>query len=303
MPLFHFSAPLDFSATLRYIGRFENDTLHAVRDDAYYHVLSDARGYFLVEVKAAKTQTLQVTIVKGTTNSVREKLLAHFVERTFGPDEILNAFYKQRGKDVEIKRLTRKFRGVRLVGIVNLWDCMSWSVIGQQVSVYSAFATRSRLTQLCGAQVRWNGDIYEGFPTPSAFLKLSSEAMRAAGLSRQKAGYLTGIAQQFVSGQLNENELCAAPPEHMRAALLALKGIGPWSADYAMMRMHRDPDACPFEDIGVRDAVAHEYGLTEQASIEQVKTISENWRPFRAYTTFYLWQTLLKKKTRSKDQG
>jgi DNA-3-methyladenine glycosylase II len=102
---------------------------------------------------------------------------------------------------------------------------------------------------------------------------------------------------------LNENELCAAPPEHMRAALLALKGIGPWSADYAMMRMHRDPDACPFEDIGVRDAVAHEYGLTEQASIEQVKTISENWRPFRAYTTFYLWQTLLKKKTRSKDQG
>lgn len=302
MPLFRFSAPLDFPATLRYIGRFENDTVHAVRDRCYYHVLADGARYVLAEVREHGPQTLRADLVTGRRSARTDSLVAKFIARTFGPDDTLHAFYHMRNKDDVLRRLIKRFRGVRLVGVVSLWECLCWSVIGQQVSVYSAFATRSRLTKLCGAQVAWNGDVYEGFPTPQNFLALSGEQMRAAGLSRQKASYLTGIAGAFVSGVLEEAALCGGDPEAMRAALLALKGIGPWSADYAMMRMHRDPDACPYEDIGLRAAVAREYALPEQATVAEVKYISERWRPFRAYATFYLWQTLLKPQGNSREK-
>lgn len=314
--LFSFSAPLDFRQTLRYIGRFENDTLHAVRDDAYYHLLGDDRGYFLVKVRSAPPQLdwggqgggkppsrvkspqpgrnlLQAQIVQGGHWKLREQQLSHFLARTFGPDETLNAFYRWRGKDEVLRRLVRRFRGVRVVGVASLWECLLWSVIGQQVSVQSAFAVRSRVTRLSGAQVTWRGQLYEGFPTPEALLSLTPQQLRDCGFSRQKAEYALGIAEQILSGDLNEAALCSGPPSAMRGALLALRGIGPWSVEYAMMRLHADPDACPYEDIGLRNAITREYGLARQATVREVEELSEHWRPFRAYATFYLWQTLL----------
>jgi DNA-3-methyladenine glycosylase II len=312
--VYTFSAPLDFRKTLRYIGRFENDTVHAVRDDAYYHVLGDEQGYFLVQVtpptppasrgesespprsqgsRGGSISSLAATIVHGRCSKSREQEVARFMARTFGPDETLNAFYRCRGTGAVLRLLVRRFRGVRVVGVANLWECLLWSVIGQQVSVQSAFAVRSRVTRLAGAQVSWRGDLYEGFPTPQALLTLSSQQLRDCGFSRQKAEYARGIAEQMVSGHLDEDALCGGPPDAMREALLALRGIGPWSVEYAMMRMHADPDACPYEDIGLRNAVAREYGLPRQATMREVEEISEQWRPFRAYATFYLWQTLL----------
>jgi DNA-3-methyladenine glycosylase II len=312
--LYSFSAPLDFPKTLRYIGRFENDTLHAVRDNAYYHVLADDKGYFLVEVKVpeqSKTRTseqtnirsassflvprssLDATIVHGRSSKAREQLVTRFMARTFGPDETLNQYYKWRGKDEVQRRLAKRFRGVRLIGVTNLWECLIWSIIGQQVSVQSAFAVRSRVTRMAGAQVAWQGQIYEGFPTPAALLKLSAQQLRDCGFSHQKAGYSLGIAEQIVAGELDEEKLRVLPLPEVRKKLLALKGIGPWSVEYAMMRLHLDPDSCPYEDIGLRNAIAKEYGLDRQATMAEVEALSETWRPFRAYASFYLWQTLL----------
>ena len=94
-------------------------------------------------------------------------------------------------------------------------------------------------------------------------------------------------------GELNEAELLKLPPHEARAKLLALHGIGPWSVEYCMMRVHGDADACPVADIGLRNAIANVYGLRHQATIQEVERITAAWRPFRAYGTFYIWYTLL----------
>ena len=104
--------------------------------------------------------------------------------------------------------------------------------------------------------------------------------------------YLRSLARAIVNGDLIEDELLALPYDQIRLRLRALRGLGPWSVEYAMMRVAGDPDACPVEDIGLRNAIGHEYGLGRQATLAETRTISERWRPFRACATFYLWQTL-----------
>ncbi|MCC6476337.1 DNA-3-methyladenine glycosylase 2 family protein [bacterium] len=286
-----FSAPFDFEKTTLYIGRYENAQSHAVTGESFCHVLSDEDGCYLVEIRVEGKDAVRAAVVKGRVSSSRMRAIEYFLEQTFGPDDELNAFYEFAKRDVMLDEWVNKFRGLRLVGVANLWECLSWSIIGQQVSVASAFATRSRLAHYCDAVVEWKHRIYEGFPPPEAILSLTEDEMRSCGLSRQKGEYLQGLAQEILSGYL-----CAylsGSPSESRERLLKIRGIGPWSVEYAMMRVHGDPDACPYEDIGLRNAIAREYGLGRQATIEETKKITEDWRPFRSYGTFYAWFTLL----------
>ncbi len=288
-----FTAPFSFERTARYIGRYENAQTHAVSDKQFCQVLADSDGYYLVEVTPREMNGVNAQIVVGKSSSARAAQLQHYMLRTFGSDDELSRFYEFSESDRYLKKWTRDYRGLRLVGIYSLWECLSWSIIGQQVSVASAFSVRSRLALYCGAVVQWQGKVYEGFPTPEAVLCMTPEELRNCGLSRQKGEYLQGLAQELILEYLSESLLTDSDPQQIRARLIRLRGIGPWSVEYAMMRVHGDPDACPYEDIGLRNALAREYGLGRQASMEQTRTITESWRPYRGYATFYIWFTLL----------
>ena len=210
-----------------------------------------------------------------------------------GPDEPLLAFYRAARKDPVLARLTQRFRGVRLVGVWDLWECLGWSILGQQVSVQSAFAMRARLARMSGAVVTYKGTVFEGFPTPADLLKLSDDgAARLRPVARQGRLPAQHRPRASQSGALVEDELLALPFDEARLRLRALRGLGPWSVEYAMMRVVGDPDACPVEDIGLRNALGREYALGHQATLEETRAITDRWRPFRAYATFYLWQTL-----------
>ncbi|RPH95950.1 DNA-3-methyladenine glycosylase 2 family protein [candidate division KSB1 bacterium] len=191
-----------------------------------------------------------------------------------------------------LARLTRKFRGVRLVGMVDLWECLLWSIIGQQISVAAAFSVRSRLARRTGAVVSWKGIEFEGFPTPERLCEFSIAQIHGCGFTRQKAEYARDIARMFADGMISDEAITSLPFAEARQQLLALRGIGPWSVEYAMMRAALDPDACPVEDIGLRNAIGKAYGLGRQATVQQTTSICEAWRPFRAFATFYFWQTL-----------
>jgi DNA-3-methyladenine glycosylase II len=290
--VFEFAAPLNFDRTLAYIGRYETALRSAVQDGVVFQVLSDEKGYFLVQVSAAGPRTLKARQLTGRSSKSRVALLEKFVYRSFGSDRELRAFYRFAKSDSVLADIVKRFRGVRLVGVVSLWECLGWSILGQQVSIASAFAMRSRLVRRAGAVVEWNGERYEGFPAPADVLKLSGDEMRQCGLSRGKADYVHSLACMFHSGALAEDNIFALSFDEARARLLNLRGIGPWSVEYAMMRSVGDPDACPLADIGLRNAIGKAYAIGRQATMEETINITERWRPFRAYGTFYLWQTL-----------
>lgn len=293
MHIHTFNAPFSFSRTAKYIGRYENAQTHAVSDEQFCQVLVDDAGYFLIEVTPHGESAVRAEIKVGRATDARLAQVRHYLQRTFGCDNELLRFYKFAETNQYLKKWTRDYCGLRLVGIHSLWECLSWSIIGQQVSVASAFSTRSRLALYCGAVVEWQDKIYEGFPTSEAVLSLTPDELRECGLSRQKGEYLQGLALELQLGYLRESLLTESDPAGIRRRLIQLRGVGPWSVEYAMMRVHGDSDACPFEDIGLRNAIAREYGLGRQASIEETKRITESWRPYRGYATFYIWYTLL----------
>ncbi len=293
--VFEFSAPLDFARTLKYIGRYETAQRHAVADGKYYQVLHEGSGYFLVEVRELKKQVLAARIVKGRNSQRRERLITRFIQRTFGPDDELKRFYRFAKQDKVLADLVKRFRGLRLVGVVNLWECLAWSILGQQVSVRSAFAMRSRLVRAAGAVMTYKGIEFEGFPPPSVMLEMSETRLRECGTTRQKAVYLRYLADQIERRKLDEDSVLALPPDEARKRLLSLHGIGPWSVEYSMMRVHGDTDACPLEDIGLRNAISRVYGLDHQATISETEAVTDSWRPWRSYGTFYIWFTLLEK--------
>jgi DNA-3-methyladenine glycosylase II len=157
------------------------------------------------------------------------------------------------------------------------------SIIGQQVSTKAAQAIYGRLTDRYGGRT----------PTPVEVLEDDPEEMRAAaGLSRAKAGYLRSLAQHVVDGSLELERLDQLPDEQVIAELVAVKGLGLWSAHMFLMFHLQRRDVLAWGDLGIRRAVMITYELPEMPDAATVQRIGEPWRPERTLACRYLWASL-----------
>jgi 3-methyladenine DNA glycosylase/8-oxoguanine DNA glycosylase len=145
-------------------------------------------------------------------------------------------------------------------------------VLEQQVSLASAKAAFDRLAARLGAV------------TPEGVLSLGDEELRADGFSRQKTRYARALAAAVTEGALDLDGLAALDDESARQTLVALPGIGPWTANYVAMRALAWPDAFLGGDLVVRRAL----DVTTAAAAER---IAEPWRPWRSYAVLHLWSS------------
>ena len=154
-------------------------------------------------------------------------------------------------------------------------------ILEQQVSLASARAAFNRLLALATPL------------TPARFLQLDDETLRAIGFSRQKASYSRHLAQAIVRGEFDLDGLAALPDAAARAALLARKGIGPWTADvYLLMCLGRS-DSWPVGDLGLLVAVQTVKRLAQRPTAVEMVEIAEPWRPWRAIAARLLWHHYL----------
>jgi DNA-3-methyladenine glycosylase II len=131
-----------------------------------------------------------------------------------------------------------------------------------------------------------------GVPTPAGFACLSDEALRAAGISRQKSSYLRDLCDKVSSGAIGLETLDAMSDEEVIASLVQVKGIGRWSAEmFLIFRLHR-PDVLPVDDLGIVTAVQKAYRLRKRPTRERLHKIGEAWRPYRSVASWYLWRSL-----------
>jgi DNA-3-methyladenine glycosylase II len=157
------------------------------------------------------------------------------------------------------------------------------SITGQQLSVLAARAIYGRLT------ARFDGRA----PTPQEILADEPEELRAAaGLSRAKVGYLRSLAEHVLSGELELARLDDLPDEQVIAELVAVKGLGMWTAQMFLM-FHLDrPDVLPVGDLGIRRAMERAYALDALPLAAEMEQIAEGWRPHRTLACRYLWRSL-----------
>jgi DNA-3-methyladenine glycosylase II len=157
------------------------------------------------------------------------------------------------------------------------------AIVGQQLSTKAARSIFARLTD------RFDGRA----PTPEEVLADDPEELRAAaGLSRPKVGYLRSLAEHVLSGELELERLEELSDEDVIAELIAVKGLGVWTAHMFLMFQLQRPDVLPVGDLGIRKAIERAYELDELPGAEQIESIAQPWRPQRTLACRYLWRSL-----------
>jgi DNA-3-methyladenine glycosylase II len=156
------------------------------------------------------------------------------------------------------------------------------SIVGQQLSTKAARSIYERLLEQFDGRV----------PSPAELLAADPEAIRGAGLSRAKVAYLRDLAAKVENGELDTDALADLSDEDVSAQLIAVKGLGQWTADMFLIFHLGRPDVLPVGDLGIRRAVQQRYGLSELPGPTDLERIAEPWRPHRSLASLYLWTSL-----------
>ena len=156
------------------------------------------------------------------------------------------------------------------------------AIVGQQLSTKAARTIYLRVLDLFGGAT----------PSPEQLLEASEEDLRACGLSGRKTEYIRDLAAHVLSGELELDRLEELGDEVAIAEIVAVRGLGQWTAEMFLIFHLQRPDILSGGDLGIRKAVQLEYGLEEMPTPTRVLEIGEPWRPHRSLASLYLWESL-----------
>ena len=183
-------------------------------------------------------------------------------------------------KDRVMKRLIPQFEGAALQSRGDAFSTLARSIVGQQISVKAA-------------QTVW--DRFAALPqdmTPEGVLKLKVDDMRAAGLSARKVDYLVDLAVHFSGGKLRVQQWESLDDEAIIAELVAIRGIGRWTAEMFLIFYLMRPNVLPLDDPGLIAGISHNYFSGDPVSRSDAREVAEAWKPWSSVATWYIWRSL-----------
>jgi DNA-3-methyladenine glycosylase II len=156
------------------------------------------------------------------------------------------------------------------------------AIVGQQLSTKAARTIYGRVLDLFGGST----------PPPERLLEVEESDLRAAGLSGRKVEYIRDLARHVLSGELELDRLGELEDERVIEEIVAVRGLGRWTAEMFLIFHLERPDVLSGGDLGIRKAVQVEYGLEDMPAPQRVLEIGEPWRPHRSLASLYLWESL-----------
>jgi DNA-3-methyladenine glycosylase II len=196
------------------------------------------------------------------------------VLKLLGAEFDLDSFYAFAATQPVLSELVQRLRGLRPPIAPDPFESLVTSITAQQVSLHAAFAVRSRLVQAFGVQT---GRVW-AFPTRERLALAAEDELFALGFSGRKAEYVLGLARSEVDFDV----LALLPDDEVRSTLVALRGIGEWTAEWFLARHLARPRAWPVGDIGLRKAVRHFYGDADE------RAARARFEPFENLSAHYL---------------
>jgi DNA-3-methyladenine glycosylase II len=154
------------------------------------------------------------------------------------------------------------------------------AIVGQQISVKAAQSVWNRLVACVGEM------------TPEGVLARPRAQLRACGLSDRKTEYIADLAQHFVNGSIHVHRWPQMADEEIIAELVAVRGIGRWTAEMFLMFNLLRPDVFPLDDLGLQKGIRLAYFKGRKVSLRTMRRVGELWRPWRSVATWYLWRSL-----------
>ncbi len=183
-------------------------------------------------------------------------------------------------KDRVMKKLIPQFGDAILQTRGDAFVTLARSIVGQQISVKAAQAVWDRFDLLCKRM------------SPAAVLKLKVDDMRAVGLSARKVEYLVDLAVHFSSGTVHVQAWQEMDDEAIVDELVAIRGIGRWTAEMFLIFHLLRPNVLPLDDVGLINGISRNYFSGEPVSRSDVREVAQPWGPYSTVATWYIWRSL-----------
>jgi len=188
-------------------------------------------------------------------------------------------------RDRVMKNLIPKFGDARLQSNSDAFTTLARSIVGQQVSTRSAQGTWRKLV---ASVDRAPDDAL----VPAAVLKLPEGTLRAVGLSGRKVEYLSDLARHFDDGAVHVAQWHDMEDEAIVEELVAIRGIGRWTAEMFLIFHLLRPNVLPLDDPNLLRGISENYFSGEPVSRAEARELGEGWSPYRSVATWYLWRSL-----------
>jgi 3-methyladenine DNA glycosylase/8-oxoguanine DNA glycosylase len=244
MPLLRLPEPYDFALSTERFRRFGPDRANLWHEGGLHRVVAGRE----LRIEPAPGG-VSVEPLEAAQEPVVRKLL--------GCEFELEPFYDWAAGEPVLARLTVALRGFRPPLAPDPFESLVTSITAQQVSLHAAVAIRSRLIERYGEP----GELAAGFPSAERVAGAEPADLVALGFSTRKAEYVVALAR----ADLRLDELASLPDDEVKARLVALRGLGVWTADWFLARHLARPQAWPAGDLGLRKAALHFYGVEAEA--------------------------------------
>jgi DNA-3-methyladenine glycosylase II len=280
-----------YDLCLSFLKRSPKEILHRVEHDTVYKALT-IEGLPIIFQMTQRNNNLHIDFLNGNPEPKIQSQVKIYIREWFDLDTDLRPFYALARKDDLLKNLAKKFYGYRIVGQPDLFESLIWAVLGQQINLQFAYTLKQRFVQQFGALIQYLNKDYYLFPEPQRVAGLSDGDLLPLQFSRQKSQYVKLIGEAFAIGSVSKEKLCRLSFDEAKTELMKIKGIGNWTANYALMKTFRYPHAFPLEDAGLHNAIKNLRGMKKKPSLNEVKRIFKNYKGWEAYATLYLWKSL-----------
>lgn len=212
-----------------------------------------------------------------------------YATRLLALDGDPTAFKKAFGKHPQLADLVKKRPHLRLGRTASIFEALTWAILGQQITVSFATQLRRDVIQLAGTKHK-SGMI--AHPTPAQLAAIEPAQLTPLKLSRSKADYLLGAARAVATGALDLDALPTLSPADAFERLRALRGIGPWTAYYVLLRGAGLPDVAPIGDAGLSAALQRAFDLPARPTPQEQADLMARFAPHRSLATAHLWASL-----------
>ncbi len=284
-------ADYNFDLNFKFLERSPKELLHRLEKDRVIKLLRIGDEQILFAITPyERTLSLEFLNIEPPADVVY--LIIEYIKEWFDLETNLDPFYTLAAKDSLLKKLVIDYHGYRIVGQPDLFESLVWAVLGQQINVAFAYTLKQKFVERFGGKLIWEGQDYFMFPRAETVAQLNDEHLLPLQFSRQKSKYTVNIAEAFANGKISKAKLKGLPLEDAKQHLMEIKGVGNWTANYALMKTFRYRDAFPLEDAGIHNAIKRLKKLETKPTLEEVKKIFKKYKGWEAYATLYLWKSL-----------
>ncbi|MFH2011994.1 MAG: hypothetical protein ABIJ37_04700 [Pseudomonadota bacterium] len=273
-------APHDFELSLRISGSFSPDLFQD------FSVLRSAvriqDNSTVLELRQVRRDppTLEITTdLQDNTSEI--KRIAKWI---IFADLNLRQFYRIVSSHSVLGPITKELFGLKPIRPASLFEMLVIAITEQQITLTAAYRIRTWIIERYGDSVN---DLWV-FPSPKRLSEISVADLRTCGLSQRKAEYVKGLSSRVANGLLDLDQLETMSDEDVKALLLQERGLGPWSAEYFLVRGLSRPDRVPADDLGIRSVVGRYLGRGERLTPQETIGKLLPFKPYRGLAAFYL---------------